>query len=73
MPVYIYKHDWCGFEQQIFLKIDKENVTIPCYRCGRAVTARQQRDKSIKVGEADGQVGILRHDKQNKNRRYRED
>lgn len=63
MAVFQYKHEWCGMDQQIFLdNIDKDRVIVPCYRCGRDVEARQIRDKSIKIGEADGQVGILRRE-----------
>lgn len=69
MGVYKYKHDWCGMEQQLYLENEtKENVTMPCYRCGRMVSARQIRDKSAKVGRGpDGTVGILRNE--NKDRR----
>lgn len=63
MPVFFYKHDWCGFDQQILLEnVEKDRIIVPCYRCGRDVEARQIRDKSIKIREADGQVGILRQE-----------
>lgn len=62
MAVYRYKHEWCGFEQDIFLdNIEKQNVVVPCYRCGRDVSARVVRDKSANIGRADdGTVGITR-------------
>lgn len=64
MAVYRYKHDWCGFNQDIFLEsVEKSTIVVPCYRCGRDVVAHAVRDKSIKVGEADGQVGLLRKEK----------
>jgi hypothetical protein len=63
MPVYKYKHS-CGFEQSLFLKEDKETIVIPCFRCGNNATARQVRDKSLVVGEADGVTGILRRENQ---------
>lgn len=59
MPIYRYAHS-CGFEQQLFLKIDKEYVTIPCYRCGRQVTAKQIRDKSVDVKQIDDGIGVLK-------------
>jgi hypothetical protein len=66
MPIYTYKHD-CGIgEQDFFLKENKDSIIISCYNCGRKVTARQIRDKSLKVGEADGVVGILQNEKTNR-------
>lgn len=60
MAVYRYKHD-CGMEQTIFLpNVDAHTKVVPCLRCGRNVTAHQVRDKSVKIGEADGTTGILR-------------
>lgn len=70
MGVYRYNHDWCGFDQDIFLEgIEKTTITGPCYRCGRDVVMRLVRDKSIKIGEADGQVGILRRERKHKTRK----
>lgn len=71
MAVYRYKHEWCGFEQDLFLDgVEKQNVVVPCYRCGRDVSARIIRDKSAKIGRAqDGTVGITRRNEQNKNTR----
>jgi len=70
MGVYRYNHEWCGFDQDIFLEgVDKSHITGPCYRCGRDVVMRLVRDKSIKIGEADGQVGILRRERKNKTRK----
>lgn len=63
MPAYRYTHD-CGMEQTIFLSENKETKIVTCYRCGRNVTARQVRDKSITEGEADGTRGYIRHGKQ---------
>lgn len=63
MPAYRYTHD-CGMEQTIYLSENKETKIVTCYRCGRNVTARQVRDKSIKEGEADGTRGLLRNTKQ---------
>lgn len=71
MAVYRYKHEWCGFEQDLFLDgVEKQNVVVPCYRCGRDVSARIIRDKSARIGRAqDGTVGITRRNEQNKNTR----
>lgn len=71
MGVYRYKHEWCGFDQDIYLEgQERETIVVPCYRCGRDITARLIRDKSINVGKApDGTVGITRNVKQNKDRR----
>lgn len=71
MAVYRYKHEWCGFEQDLFLYgVEKQNVVVPCYRCGRDVSARIIRDKSANIGRAqDGTVGITRRNEQNKNTR----
>lgn len=70
MAVYRYKHEWCGFEQDVFLDgMEKQNVVVPCYRCGRDVSAHIVRDKSAKIGRApDGTVGITRRN-ENKNTR----
>lgn len=62
MPVYKLQHD-CGFEQEFFLHEDKETIIVPCQRCRRNVTARQVRDKSLKFGEADGVIGVLKKEK----------
>lgn len=71
MGVYRYKHDWCGMEQEIFLKNEeKSSIGMPCYRCGRSITANLVRDKSIKTGSADGTTGILRRNAKNQNRRH---
>ena len=70
MPVYYYNHEWCGMDQQVYLESESRNtVTMPCYRCGRNVVARQIRDKSVKIGSADGTVGILRRNEKPKDRR----
>lgn len=69
MPVYTYKHT-CGFDQRLFLKEDKETIIIPCFRCGRNVTARQVRDKKLVIGEADGVVGVLERDGKQNTRSY---
>jgi len=70
MAVYYYKHEWCGMDQEIFLEGENRNtISMPCYRCGRNVVARQIRDKSIKLGSADGTVGILRREKPKDSRR----
>lgn len=72
MGVYRYHHEWCGFDQDIFLEnVEKSTITGPCYRCGRDVVMRLVRDKSIKIGEADGQVGILRREKKDAKARRR--
>ena len=63
MGVYKYIHDWCGMDQKVFLKgVEQQTIVMPCYRCGRNVKATKIRDKSVKTGEADGTVGILRHE-----------
>lgn len=71
MAVYRYKHEWCGFDQDVFLdNVEKENVVVPCYRCGRNVSARIVRDKSAKVARADdGTVGVLRRDQKQRHPR----
>ena len=68
MAVYRYKHEWCGFNQDVFLDgQEKETVVLPCYRCGRDVSARIVRDKSANIGRApDGTVGITRRNEQSK-------
>lgn len=72
MAVYRYKHDWCGFDQDILLQnVEKDQIVVPCYRCGRDVTAHKVHDKSIKVAEAYGQVGILRREIKNDKTRRR--
>lgn len=68
MGVYRYKHEWCGFDQEIFLEgTEKNTINMPCYRCGRSVTAHLVRDKSIKTGSADGTTGILRRNEKTNN------
>ena len=64
MPIYTYKHD-CGLEQEFFLREDKDSKLVPCFRCGRQVTARQIRDSNIKTEEADGTIGVLEGNKNN--------
>jgi hypothetical protein len=59
MPRYTYQHAACGFDQTFYLNEDVETKIIDCYRCGRAVTARQIRDPKITIGEADGVKGVL--------------
>lgn len=67
MPAYQYVHEACGMTQQLFLKTDREFMDVPCLRCGRNVTAKQVRDKSLTYHEKDGTIGILRHDRQQNN------
>lgn len=71
MAVYRYKHEWCGFDQDVFLDgVEKETVVVPCYRCGRDVSARIVRDKSVRIGRAnDGTVGITRRNNEKQIRR----
>lgn len=71
MGVYRYKHEWCGFDQDLMLENEeRENVVIACYRCGRNVSARLVRDKSTNIKRAaDGTVGITRHERKSKTRR----
>lgn len=72
MGVYRYEHERCGFEQDIYLEgVEKTTTVVPCYRCGLNVVAHIVRDKSIKIGEADGQVGILRRENKDANTRRR--
>lgn len=73
MGVYRYNHEWCGFDQDLFLEgVEKETVVMPCYRCGRDVVARRVRDKSAEVKRSgDGTVGIVRHEQRSKRRRGR--
>lgn len=61
MPVYRYEHD-CGYKHDQFLQADKDTIILPCERCGRNVTARQVRDKTVVVSEKDEVTGILRHE-----------
>lgn len=68
MPIYRYSHN-CGFEQKLFLSVNKEYVTVPCFRCGRMVTAKQIRDKSIETKQIDEGTGVLRKDDKHTNRR----
>lgn len=67
MPIFRYKHDACGFEQDVYLEHEtREYTQMPCYRCGGVVTARQVRDKSVKLKEADGTVGVLGREQEEK-------
>lgn len=66
MPIYKYEHD-CGIEtQQIYMEQDVDSKIVECFNCGIKVTARQIRDKSLSVGEADGVKGILQNGKTEK-------
>ena len=73
MSVYRYNHEWCGFEQDLFLENTvKQNIIMPCYRCGRDVTARKINDKSADIRRSgDGTVGVIRHEQKSKRRRGR--
>ncbi len=64
MPFYRYEHD-CGFSHTQFLNQDKDSVVLNCSRCGRGVTARQVRDKSVEVKENNEVRGVFRHDDSN--------
>lgn len=60
MAIYRYSHD-CGMEQTLYLANENASTkVVPCLRCGRTVTAHQVRDKSVKIGHADGTTGVLR-------------
>lgn len=61
MPFYRYEHN-CGFQNTQFLKVDKESVVLQCLRCGRGVSARQVRDKTVVVKENNETRGVFRHD-----------
>jgi len=58
MPIYRYSHD-CGYEGEIFLRMDKETTLLKCARCGRKVFGRQVRDNNIKLAEKDGVTGVI--------------
>lgn len=66
MAFYRYKHD-CGFENTQFLKADKESIVMNCLRCGRGVSARQVRDKTIEVKEKNEVRGVFRNVDNNDN------
>lgn len=60
MPVYRYEHT-CGMKQDLFLREDVNRKIVNCERCGRQVSARQVRDKSLTTGEKDGVIGVLQN------------
>lgn len=62
MGVYRYSHDWCGFDQDVYLEGEgREHIHVPCYRCGLVITAHLVRDKSAQIGRSvDGMIGIKR-------------
>jgi hypothetical protein len=61
MPFYRYEHD-CGYNHTQSLSTDKDSVVLNCLRCGRGVSARQVRDKTIMVKENNEVKGVFRHD-----------
>lgn len=61
MAVYRYEHD-CGYKHDQFLNEDKDSIILKCERCGRDVSARQVRDKTVKTAENNEVTGILRHE-----------
>lgn len=62
MPQYHYNHEQCGMEQDFFLRESVETKQVNCYRCGLLVTARQVRDNSVQSAEADGTIGLIKHE-----------
>lgn len=62
MPVYRYMHD-CGYDGEIFLRIDKETTIVKCLSCGRRTIAKQLRKDSQKLVSKDGVTGVLERDK----------
>ncbi len=61
--IYRYHHQACGFAQDVYLEHEHRDYTqMQCYRCGATVTARRVRDKSVKIKEADGTVGVLKRE-----------
>ena len=59
----IYKYECtCGYKREQFLKADKDTVLLKCERCGKMISARQIRDKTVTFAENNEVVGILRHD-----------
>ena len=59
----IYKYECtCGYKHEQFLKADKDTVLLKCERCGKMISARQIRDKTVTFAENNEVVGILRHD-----------
>lgn len=72
MPIYRYTHN-CGIgTHEFFLEEKKESKIVPCYGCSRNVTARQVRDKTLKIGrDDDGNVGVLKRVKNNGNNKKR--
>lgn len=62
MPVYKYRCDNCGFEQEQFLHADKTSVPMTCKRCQRKTIAYQDNDPNIEYREKDDVQGVLRHE-----------
>ena len=62
MPIYKYQCDSCGFEQEQFLRADKDSVQITCKRCLKQTIAKQVRDKSLEYHEQGYVQGTTKHE-----------
>jgi putative FmdB family regulatory protein len=62
MPIYLYHCENCGFEQEQFLREDKESLKMKCKRCLKVTIAHQQRDDAVETRETDYYAGTVRHD-----------
>lgn len=62
MPIYKYHCDNCGFEQEQFLREDKESVSSTCKRCLRTTILKQIRDNSIEYRESGYTQGTVKHE-----------
>lgn len=62
MPIFTYRCDNCGFEQEQFLKSDSESLPMTCKRCLRQTIARQTRDNAVEYKQNGDIVGTLRHE-----------
>jgi predicted nucleic acid-binding Zn ribbon protein len=59
----IYRYECtCGYKHSQFLKVDKDSILLKCERCGKMISARQVRDKTVTFAENNEVVGILRHE-----------
>lgn len=62
MAIYRYSHD-CGYQGEIFLRVDRDTLVVKCLGCGRRTIAKQLRSQTTKIVEHDGVTGVLERTK----------
>lgn len=62
MPIYKYHCENCEFEQEQFLNLENESITLICQRCLRQTIGRQERNNAVEYHKNGDIIGTVNHE-----------